>query len=304
MASGPGFSASDGYVAKLTDAGPAGTFTWAQQVAGGGARASALAVNGASVYVAGVFHRPATFGSPQLTSAGGFDAFVAKVTDAGATAGFTWAQQAGGADADSATALAVRGHHVVVAGTFSRSAARFGATSLVNSGLRDVFVAKLLDAGPTAGFAWAQAAGGAADDYATAVALSGTAVYVAGAIGPPAAFGGLTVAAPANGQAGFLADLADAALAATAPALAGHAFTLAPNPARDRTTVYLAAVPGATSATLVLTDALGRTVRRHAAALSASGLRHELSLTGLAPGVYVLRTDAGGSSAVRRVVVE
>jgi hypothetical protein len=102
----------------------------------------------------------------------------------------------------------------------------------------------------------------------------------------------------------FLASLTDPTLTATTTTKGSLNFTLAPNPARAAATVQLAPVPGATHATLVLTDALGRVVRSHTPALSAAGLRYELLLNGLAQGVYALRVEAGISSTVRRLVVE
>ncbi len=91
---------------------------------------------------------------------------------------------------------------------------------------------------------------------------------------------------------------------AAAPALTAATLGLYPNPARRTATVRLPAVPGAAQATLILTDALGRTVQRRTLALPATGTRAELDLTGLTPGVYALCVVAGGQAAVRRLVVE
>jgi hypothetical protein len=81
-------------------------------------------------------------------------------------------------------------------------------------------------------------------------------------------------------------------------------FSIYPNPARARTAIRFAAIPGITQATLSLYDALGRIARAEQVSLPAAGLRHELSLAGLAPGVYALRVQAGATNAVRRLVVE
>ena len=181
------FSTSDIFVTKLIDAGSIGSFAWAQRAGGTGADyASSLAVSGASVYVVGNFRgATAGFGSTTLTNAGYINVFVAKITDSGNTGSFVWAQQAGGSNNDEARALAVRGTSVYVAGRFASPTATFGTIALTNvsnsTGLADVFVAKLTDAGNTGSFVWAQRAGGTQYDEANSLVVSGTSVYVAGA---------------------------------------------------------------------------------------------------------------------------
>lgn len=82
----------DVFVAKLTDAGATASFVWAQRAGGTGQDyAYALAVSGPSVFVAGYSSGTAGFGATALLNAGGSDAFVAKLTDAGATGSFAWA---------------------------------------------------------------------------------------------------------------------------------------------------------------------------------------------------------------------
>ncbi|GAB3877228.1 hypothetical protein GCM10028824_36840 [Hymenobacter segetis] len=312
---------SDVFVAKLTDAGLTSSFTWAQQAGGVGFdQALALAVNGTSVYIAGYYgsysyslsgdlgNTPATFGSTSLPSIGEYDAFVAKLTDAGATASFTWAQRAGGTGIDSATAIAVRGNNVYVAGTFRSTQISFGATTLAKASgasnyYRDVFVTKLLDAGNASSFAWAQQAGSSTDDFATSVSVTGADVYVGGAVGPTASFGSHSINNSTT-QAAFLATLTDPTLTATSAAQSNLSFALAPNPARTAVALTLPALPGTATATLTLRDALGRALRTETLALPAAGLRHELDLRGLAPGIYAVQVLAGPATATRRLVVE
>ncbi|MBC7447161.1 MAG: cadherin domain-containing protein [Hymenobacteraceae bacterium] len=82
----------------------------------------------------------------------------------------------------------------------------------------------------------------------------------------------------------------------TAAARAPSAFTLAPNPARG--SVRLS---GGAGQPITLCDATGRTVRTWAArAASPTERSQELSLTGLAPGVYMVRTGL----TTQRLVVE
>ncbi|WP_201987385.1 IPT/TIG domain-containing protein [Hymenobacter rubidus] len=77
-----------------------------------------------------------------------------------------------------------------------------------------------------------------------------------------------------------------------------------PNPAHTTATVAVPALTGATITTLTLTDALGRTARTETVALPATGLLYEMKVSGLAPGLYALRVEAGTLRTVRRLVVE
>ena len=187
---------TDVFVAKLTDTGSTGSFAWAQRAGGTSYDfANALALSGTSVYVAGHFiSSTSDFGLTTLTNAGYANVFVAKLTDAGSTGSFTWAQRAGGTGADYASALAVSSTGLYLAGNFDSPTANFGTAILTNvaasTGNNDVFVAKLVDAGSTSSFVWAQRAGGIGNDRARALAVSGAGVYVAGDFdGPTAGFG-------------------------------------------------------------------------------------------------------------------
>ncbi len=209
------FGYTDGFVAKLTDAGSTSTWTWAQAMSWTvDEAATAVAVSGSSVYVAGYFNSPTLpFGATTLTNAGSGDVFVAKLTDAGSTSTWTWAQAVGGMDGEAATAVAVSGGSVYVAGHFLSATLPFGATTLINAttGRADVFVAKLTDAGSTSTWTWAQAVGGTSVDQATTVAVSGGNVYVAGFFqSPTISFGSTTLANAATGRDVFVAKLTDA----------------------------------------------------------------------------------------------
>ena len=192
-------------------------FVWAQRAGGmGDDRVDALALSGTNVYVAGYFGSPtAAFGSTTLINSGGStgatDVFVAKLTAAGS---FAWSQRAGGSGPDYATALAVNGPSVYVAGHFDGSVASFGAIALTSAGLSDIFVAKLADAGSTSSFVWAQRAGGTWGDYAAALAVSGASVYVAGGFGSAAVAFGSAILTSTNPNANlndiYVAKLTDA----------------------------------------------------------------------------------------------
>jgi hypothetical protein len=176
---------SDGFVAKLTDAGASGSFTWAQRLGGTGQDGvTSLAVTGNSVYAAGLFSGTATFGSTTLSSAGGTDAFLTKFTDAGPTATVGWTQQLGSVYDEVATAVATAGPAVYVAGTFASPTLTCGSTVLTNAlvggSSSDLFVTKLTDAGPTPNINWAQRAGSIGQEQLVGLAVNGSNVYIGG----------------------------------------------------------------------------------------------------------------------------
>ncbi|MBL8010179.1 MAG: T9SS type A sorting domain-containing protein [Flavobacteriales bacterium] len=82
-------------------------------------------------------------------------------------------------------------------------------------------------------------------------------------------------------------------------------FTVMPNPARDRATIEVAFTAGLGAVHLELLGTDGRLARR--ARLAGSGrtdLRHELDLTGLDAGAYLLRLTTDRGSVSRTLVVE
>jgi hypothetical protein len=301
---------ADMFVAKLTDQGPTAALGWARAL-GGAANdfGAGLAVQGAAVYVAGTFNGTTTsFGSTVLTSAGGADACLIKLVDGGPTSTVGWVQKVGGPEGDVGKRVAVKGNAVYLLGDFGISpynsaitTAVAGATTLTSVGGNDVFLAKYLDAGSTSSLAWVQQAGSQDVEDAGDLTFSGNKMYVCGSFaGPVLLLSPLALAKMyVNGVASaFLASLTEPLLPTTpASALAG--LRLWPNPAQGSTAVLVPA--GAGAARLTLLDAVGRAVRRQAA---TPGLATALDLAGLAPGVYVLRVQAGEESGVRRLVVE
>lgn len=202
---GTGYPDVDVFVAKWSAASR--RFEWAQRIGGATPEyAYAIAVSGTGVYVAGQFIGKCSVGPVTLTSAGGWDVFVAKLTTTGQVA---WAQRGGGTGSDEVKCLAVEGDAVYVGGQFAGSAT-YGASSLTAAGDNDGFVAKLTDAGTSAAFAWAQQVGGAADDVVNAVAVQGPNVYMAGNFSSPVATCGPSSLTNAGGTDIFVVKLTDA----------------------------------------------------------------------------------------------
>ncbi|MDJ0366447.1 T9SS type A sorting domain-containing protein [Hymenobacter sp. H14-R3] len=287
------------YVAKLLDAGATSSFGWVQAPVSttSSMYAGSVAVVGSNVYLSGDFTGTATFGTQALTSAGQRDAFVAKLTDVGGMGNFVWAQRAGGPSDDLGSRVAVAGSNVYVASVFTGTAS-FGSTSLTSFGGGDVYVTCLTDAGSSAIFTWTQQAGGAGNDSSYGLALSGTMPVVVGSFNATANFGNQAITSTGlYSENAFLALLGPNVLA-TAYTVPLPSLVPYPNPAHGTTTVR---VPAGSPATLILLDALGRMVRTAAVPV---GSDYMLDLSGLMPGVYALRVQAGEGQAMRQLVVE
>ena len=284
-----------GFVAKLTDAGPTGSFTWARLA---GQYAYALATSGPSVYLAGTFVGSATLGTLPVSSSGNSVAsFVAKLADAGPTASFTWAQVAGGPTNCFLNHLAARGPNVYATGAFYQ-AVQVGSTALTSYGRYDGLLVKLVDAGPSGSIAWAQQAGGPGDDGLGDILLGNGSVSASGGMTDDVRFGSVVLAAAGGSTNGFLASVADAALLATAAPMQPGTLRVFPNPAHGTATVQLP--PGTVAADLVVRDAAGRALRGRVRP-AAHGTA-EVDLAGLAPGLYGLFTTASPRFSSRLLV--
>lgn len=79
---------------------------------------------------------------------------------------------------------------------------------------------------------------------------------------------------------------------------------LYPNPAHIRATVEVPAVPGATSATVTLTDAQGQVVFEQPVSLTDAGGTAEVPLLGRAPGLYRVQVQAGDRRVTKTLKVE
>lgn len=306
-------AANDVFITKLTDAGSSSSFMWAKQAGGtGDDSGQAIAVNGPTIYIAGVFTSSTIqLGNSTFANSGFGDAFVTKLIDAGPTATYSWALQAGGPGYEGPTAVAVNGTNIYVTGSFSGNTSTFGATTLANATATptqpnsDFFVAKITDASSSGSFAWAQSAGGTGSDNPAGMAVQGNSVYVGGLVTPPANFGNQIVSSPSTAYlVGVLALITDSQVLSTKSLGPTVGMEVFPNPAHATATLRMAAGLGITQATLTLTDALGRVVLNSAITLPITGADIRLNLAGLLPGVYALQVKAGSTYTVHQLAVE
>lgn len=294
---------TDAFVARLNPGGQ-----WVQAVRAGGSdidQIQCLALDGAgNAVVGGVFGNDpgaptATFGNISLTSAGGADIFVARLSAAG-----TWTQavRAGGPNGDAATALALDGAgNVVVAGGYGENypfttslatTASFGSINLSSTGGASIFVARL----GSAGWDSALSASGTFTSFPNAVSVgpAGDATVTGGFVST-ASFGPFALAG-SSAVSSFVARLGGLVTATRATSSA-EIFTLAPNPATAQ--VHLS-WPEATAAprSVQILDGLGRQVRQQV--LPAHTTSAVLDVQSLPPGLYLVRCGA----ATGQLVVE
>jgi hypothetical protein len=184
-ATGANYS-SQGFVAKLVDAGPAANFIWAQVVgAGDNSELTGMAVRGNELYLGGFFMgATGDFGPIRLTTAAAFvgHRFVARLTDAGTSSSFAWALSLGTGDTYSNTQVAASSQGIYIAGIFT-APLTLGSTTLTTAGGSDLFVAKLRETGTAGGIEWAQQIGSSGDEGAPNLVAQGPAVYLAAATG-------------------------------------------------------------------------------------------------------------------------
>ena len=119
--------------------GTDGTVLWADESAGTDKSEGNQLVTDAenNVYVTGDFQGTADFSGTELTTAGGYDVFVAKYNSEGS---FQWVTQTGDTDDDFCSSIATDNNNIFVIGRFNGTPT-IGTTTLVN-GTSDMFVAK------------------------------------------------------------------------------------------------------------------------------------------------------------------
>lgn len=182
----------DVFVSKLDSAG---NFIWAKRMGGidddGG---NSIVVDAAgNVYLTGAFADTADFGAVNLTAAGNFDIFAAKLDGSG---NVLWAKSLGGTSADIAVDLAVDpGGNTYLTGYF-RDVANFGTFSLTSAGAEDIYVSSMDAAGNVL---WARRMGGANYEIGNGVAADQAGnIYATGYYQDSADFGTFTLTSVGN----------------------------------------------------------------------------------------------------------
>jgi hypothetical protein len=186
---GGGAVTSNGYDIVLAKYTTNGANVWSKRLGGASSdMGHAIAVDASgNLLVAGQFAGTADLGGGPLTSAGGFDGFLAKYTTNGA---HVWSRRVGGASLDTVTGVGVdaSGNPTIVG--YFQGTASFGGANLTSAGSGDVVVARYTSAGA---HQWSARYGDAGDQRAYAAAVDGAGNvaitgYFAGSIG----FGGPT----------------------------------------------------------------------------------------------------------------
>jgi hypothetical protein len=148
----------------------AGQHLWSKRFGGSGDDVlNSLAVDGAGdVALSGKFQGSVSFGGTTLTSAGGDDAFLAKLL--GASAGHSWSKRFGSTSQDIATGVAVDGARNVVFSGYFAGSVDFGGGALTALGI-DVFTAKYNSGGA---HTWSRRYGGIDTQLSDGVAAAPT----------------------------------------------------------------------------------------------------------------------------------
>ena len=156
--------------------------------------------DGSSI-VTGYFSGAPSFGGTTLNSAGGVDAFIAKLNRDGS---YAWVKQAGGTGGDRGYGItSLSDGSSIITGEF-RGTATFGNTQLISAGDDDIFIAKLNRDGS---YAWVKQAGGTGGDSGYGItSLADDSSIVIGRFSGAASFGDTTLNSAGNDDV-FIAKL-------------------------------------------------------------------------------------------------
>ena len=185
----PSPSGYDIFVAKYSGAN--GSYRWANRIGSSGndVFSYAIAVDPAGdVVVTGQFLGTVDFGRGPLTSAGGWDVFVAKYS--GVDGHAIWARRLGGTMDNTGLGVAIDSLGNVVVTGYSYGVADFGGPApLTSTGDRDLFLAKYR--GSDGAYRWAQLVGSTGFEQGSSVAVdSADNIVVTGSFVGTVNFGG------------------------------------------------------------------------------------------------------------------
>jgi uncharacterized protein (AIM24 family) len=155
---------SDIFVAKYS---PTGAHLWSKRFGGTNyERATGVVLDtSGNIIVTGNFAGSVDFGGGALTSAGGYDIFVAKYSPSGT---HIWSKRFGNTGTDVANGIAIdTSGNVLVTGNFQNTV-DFGGGPLTSAGGKDIFVAKYSSSGT---HLWSKRFGNSSDDDGKGIAV-------------------------------------------------------------------------------------------------------------------------------------
>jgi hypothetical protein len=245
------------------------THLWSRRFGDANSQSAGLSVAtdaSRNVIVAGAFPGTVNFGGGNLTSAGGFDIFVAKFDTTGT---HEWSQRFGDVTDQSAYSVATDGSgNVIVAGGFVGTV-NFGGNDLTSAGLADIFVAKFDAAGV---HQWSQRFGDQDNQLPKSVATDASGnVIVTGDFAGAVDFGGGSLTSAGSGDI-FVAKLNSAGV---------HQWS---QRFGDQTNQVPQSVTTDANGNVVVTGGFGGTVDFGGGALTSAGL----------DDIFVAKFGAGG----------
>ncbi len=187
-----------------------GVCQWATYIEGSDdVFASAIAYDSLSgnIYVGGGFTQDIFVGGNTKTSAGGYDGFLAKISNDGTTTSTVWTTTFGAASDEYVFSIAAGGSRVAVGGAFYDTTTFGGSSSATSQGDADAFIATYLDTTGAYDTSWT--AGGASWDSVNSLAArpSGSGFAALGVYSGTADFGtGAGPVTSAGGDDGFIVN--------------------------------------------------------------------------------------------------
>jgi hypothetical protein len=180
----------------LSKVNPSGDVIWSKR-AGGTDQDVAYAIttdNSGNIYLAGYFRGTITFpnSSISLISNGGTDALIAKYDSSG---NILWAKSGGGSGNDFAYGVSINGNNVAMVGQFD-GASSFSGTSLLSSGLSDIFIAEYAATNGTLN--WVKKYGGTGVDIGFSIATAQSDYVITGQFSAVMSAGSTTLNAVGN----------------------------------------------------------------------------------------------------------
>lgn len=165
---------NDIFVTKFNSSG---IFQWVNNAGSSNSdRAYGIALDsGGNLLVTGHFSNNISFGNTNISSKGGYDVFIAKLSSSGS---WLWANGGGGNSTDYGYRIDVdKSDNAYIVG-YVRNTVTLGTLSITTKGNYDIFVAKIDKNGQ---WLWGQTAGGSSSDYGYTIDVDNSGnVYIGG----------------------------------------------------------------------------------------------------------------------------